>query len=86
MSHPETASISSYEKVEEKKKEIAKRLANKSDVLKKVAKKYRPKEQKAECSLARDVFYEALEEYEEGQYTWEKFVSEVNKSLLAIKK
>lgn len=87
MSHLAVESpISDYEKMEAKKKEIAKKLATKTDVLKKVAKRYAPKESRAECSLARDVFNEALEEYEEGQYTWKKFISEVTKSLEAIKK
>ena len=77
--------LSDWEKVELKKKEIAKKLAGKTAVLKMVAKKYRPKEQKAECSLARDVFHEALDEYENGNWTWQKMVGEINKSLMAIK-
>lgn len=79
-------STSSYEQTEAKKRALAKKIANKTDTLSKVAKKYMPKERKAECSLARDVFYEAMEEYEEGEYTWDKFISEVCKSLQAIKK
>lgn len=77
--------MSEYEKVDKEKKELAKKLSKKSDALKKVARKYAPKKERAECSLARDVFYEALEEYEEGEYTWEQFVQEVSKSLRAIK-
>lgn len=86
MSKNEPTSLSDWEKVEQKKKEMAKRLAGKTATLKMVAKKYQPKERKAECQLARDVMYEAMEEYEEGNFTWDKMVAEITKSLLAIKK
>lgn len=78
--------LSDYERVQQQKKVIAKKLSGKTATLKMVAKKYQPKERKAECELARDVMYEALEEYEEGNFTWQRMVSEISKSLLAIKK
>lgn len=80
------ATESSYEQTEAKKRALAKKIASKTDTLAKVAKKYASKERKAECSLARDVFYEAMEEYEEGEYSWAEFITEVCKSLQAIKK
>ena len=78
--------LSSYEQVQAKKKEIAKRISGKTEVLTKVAKKYAPRKEEAEIDLARDIFYECLDQYREGDYTWKEFITELNKSLLAFKK
>lgn len=77
--------ISDYQKIQNKKEEIAKKIAGKSPILARIAKKYRPKKQEAECELARDVFYESLSEYEKGEYDWPTFISELTKSLKALK-
>lgn len=78
--------MSTYEKIEQKKKEIAEKIGDKTPLLKKVTRQYRPRKQEAECRLARDVFNAALEQYEMGDYTWAELMSEVSKSLKEIKK
>ena len=78
-------SISNYQKIQDKKEEIAKKIAGKTPALKAIARKYKPKKQEAECELARDVFYETLSCYEKGECTWSEFVSDLTKSLKAIK-
>jgi len=79
-------SISNYSKIQTKKEEIAKRISGKTNILTKIAKKYIPKKQEAECDLARDIFYECLGDYEKGEYSWKEFISELEKSLQALKK
>ncbi len=75
-----------YEKIQKQKREMAEKLSGKTEVLTKVARQYKPKKQEAECDLARDIFREALEEYEKGDLKWSEFVSELNQSLKALKK
>ena len=64
------------------KKKLGK-LSSKSDLLKKISHKEN-KEYDEKCELARKVVWEALEEYEEGDYTWDEMVSEIHKSLKAL--
>lgn len=78
-------SVSDFRKVQSKKEEIAKKVSGKTEILSRVAKKYKPKIREAECELARDVWYEAIGEYEKGEYAWEEFISELTKSLKALK-
>jgi hypothetical protein len=37
------------------------------------------------CKLARRVFEESLDMFEDGEFTWDAFVSDLNSSLNAIK-
>jgi hypothetical protein len=74
------------DKYEDKRQEMAsklRKLAPKSDLLRKVAAKENRVDDKR-CEIARKLFWEALDEYEEGEYSWEKFCREINKSLKAL--
>lgn len=77
--------LSNYEKIEEKKKAIAEKIGNKTPLLKKATRQYKPRKQEAECRIARDVFNAAMDIYELGEYTWEELITELSKSLKAIK-
>lgn len=76
---------SSYEKRQKQLASKLKRLAGSSTILRKVSRKEN-KEYDPDCEIARKIFWEALDEYEEGECDWGEMADEVAKSLKAIKK
>lgn len=71
-------------KIDQKLAKLAKGKA--PDVLKKLHTKIvRKGEKDVDVEIARRVFYECLEEYQEGEYTWKEFVDQVCEALKIIK-
>ncbi len=84
--------ISPMEDYKKRERRLNKRLEdlgdrkNAPETLRKLSKKARrDEERETDIELARRVFSEALEEYQEGEYDWEDFVDELEESLRAIK-